>query len=153
MSLALSVRRLGSDDVALARQALRLVVEVFEEESKELSEAYVARLLARDDFWLIAALRDGTPVGGLTAHALPMTRDETTELFLYDLAVHEAHQRLGIGRALVQTLLELANAHGIHVAFVPADIEDEHALEFYRALDAEEAPVSIFTWDHSVRAL
>ncbi len=40
-----------------------------------------------------------------------------------------------------------ASVSGIHVAFVPADVEDDHALEFYRALGGEEAEVRIFTFD------
>lgn len=144
---AIVVRRLGTGEVALARQTLRLVAEVFEESSGVLSEAYVSSLLTRTEFWALAALQDGVPIGGLTAHALPLTRIEATELFIYDLAVHPAHQRQGVGRALMEALRAQAAAQGISVAFVPADNEDEHALEFYQALGGAAAPVTIFTFN------
>ena len=131
----------------LARTTLHLMAAVFDEPSDALSAAYVQSLLSRSDFWLLAALHDGAPLGGVTAHALPMTRSEATELFIYDLAVQEAHQRRGVGGALVKELRKLAAEQGITVAFVPADNEDAHALAFYRALGGEAAAVTIFTWE------
>lgn len=147
MTSAISLRRLSTNNLALARRTLELMAQVFEEPSSDLSDDYLSALLARAEFWVVAALKDGTPVGGITAHALPMTRSEATELFIYDLAVDPAHQRAGIGRALVNALRAEAAAQGITVAFVPADNDDEHALEFYRALGGAAAPVTIFTFE------
>lgn len=140
------IRRLGIDDVALARRTFQLMTVVFEEDAAPLGDGWLATILARPDFWAFAALRDGIPVGGITAHALPMTRSESHELFIYDLAVDEAHQRRGIGRLLVRTLQTEAALQGISVSFVPADHEDVHALDFYRAIGGSESPVSIFDW-------
>ncbi len=147
MNVAIEVCRLGANDVDLARQTLKLMADVFEEPSGSLSDSYVASLLARAEFWVFAALQQGVPIGGVTAHALPMTRNEATELFIYDLAVHPPYQRQGVGRALVETLRAQAAAHGIAVAFVPADNEDLHALEFYRALGGTAARVTMFTFE------
>jgi aminoglycoside 3-N-acetyltransferase I len=146
MTESLQIRRLGVNDVALARRTFHLMTVVFEEEPAPLSDDWLARLLRRPDFWGFAALRDGHPVGGITAHTLPMTRNESFELFIYDLAVDEAHQRQGIGRQLVRALQTEAAAQGISVSFVPADYEDVHALDFYRAIGGSETPVSIFDW-------
>ena len=44
------VRRLGSDEIPLARQTLRLMADVFDEPSSELSDTYVSALLRRPDF-------------------------------------------------------------------------------------------------------
>jgi aminoglycoside 3-N-acetyltransferase I len=148
MMPSLEIRRLAGGDVALARTTFALMVEVFDEaDAAPLGEPYVARLLARDDFWAFAALIDGRPVGGLTAHVLPMTRAESTELFIYDLAVRASHQRQGIGRALVDATLAAARDAGIASVFVPADNEDVHALDFYRAIGGDEAPVTFFTFE------
>jgi aminoglycoside 3-N-acetyltransferase I len=103
-------------------------------------------LLARVDFWAVVAVDEGSVVGGVTAHALPMTRNRSTELFIYDLAVRSDRQRQGIGRALVSELLASASAAGIMTSFVPADDEDTHALDFYRAIGGEESPVRFFTF-------
>ncbi len=121
-------------------------VEGGEEPAEPCSDDYVRSLLQRGDFWAVVATEGGSIVGGITAHALPMTRSQSTELFIYDLAVRIDRQRHGIGRALVNELLVLARAAGIETSFVPADDEDTHALEFYRALGGEASPVTFFTF-------
>ena len=125
----------------------RMMADVFEEPARPLSDAYVESLLARPAFWAIAALDGDEVVGGLTAHTLPMTRAEVSEVFLYDLAVRTDRQREGIGRRLVTELREAAAAADIAVMFVPADDEDVHALDFYRALGGTPAKVTIFTFE------
>lgn len=62
----------------------------------------------------------------------------------YDLAVRGDRQRQGIGRRLIAALR--AAAAGVEVVFVPAAGDDVHALECYRALGGEPAPVTIFTF-------
>ena len=124
-----------------------MMAKVFEEEHRELGDEYVDHLLARADFWVLAALDGEGVVGGLTAHALPMTRSESQELFIYDVAVHGGHQRRGVGRLLLTHLQRIAREAGILVSFVPADDEDKHALDFYRAVGGIPQKVTFFTFD------
>lgn len=140
------VKRLKAGDRELAKVLFNVMAEVFETESEELSDDYIDRLLGREDFWAIAAFADEDIVGGLTAHTLPMTRAQYSEIFIYDIAVRSDHQRKGIGRGLVAELRAQAAGVGIRELFVPADNEDVHALDFYRALGGEAAPVTIFTF-------
>lgn len=142
----MTIRRLGPGDEPRAQELFRLFADVFEEEYQALTLPYLTRLLARADFWAMAAFAGDAIVGGITAHCLPMTRAEVSELFIYDLAVAVEHQRQGIGRALVAQLLEAAAAEGIGTAFVPADNEDTHALDFYRAIGGTESPVTLFVF-------
>jgi aminoglycoside 3-N-acetyltransferase I len=122
------------------------MAEVFEEEHDHLSDEYLAQLLARDQFWALAATLGEELVGGLTAHTLPMTRSESRELFIYDIAVRVDHQRRGVGRLLVSHLTRIANDGGIHDLFVAADNEDAYAMEFYRALGGVASPITFFTF-------
>lgn len=140
------IERLTVDARQKARELFLMMADVFETDSTPLSDDYLARLLAREDFWAFAASTEGRPVGGLTAHTLPLTRSEESEVFIYDIAVRPEYQRQGIGRQLVNALREEASAIGITVLWVPADNEDTHALDFYRALGAEPEPVTIFTF-------
>ncbi len=142
-----SIRRLRAEDAELAIATFEMMAEVFEDPREPMSVAYVRRLLERDDFWVLAATAGARAIGGVTAHALPLTRVEGLELFIYDLAVHPDFQRRGVGRALMTELTTQAANAGIPVAWVPADNEDEHALEFYRSLGAAESPVTVFTLD------
>lgn len=146
----IEVRRFSRHDAAAARQLFALMAEVFGEDARPLSDLYVERILGRAEFWALAAFIDGDLVGGLTAHTLPMTRAEFSEIVIYDIAVRADRQRQGVGRRLIGTLRDMAAAHGIHDLFVPADDDDGHALEFYRALGAVGTPVTLFVFspDH-----
>lgn len=142
----LQIRRLECGDEDLARDTFAMMTSVFDEGAADLGAAYLATLLARPDFWAMAALDGEEVVGGLTAHALPMTRSPEAELFIYDLAVRADRQRRGIGRALVLATLDRAKAEGLRAAFVPADDEDAHAIAFYRAIGGRASPVTFFTF-------
>ncbi len=65
----------------------------------------------------------------------------------FEETVRPGSRRRGIGRRLMEALRTEAAREGITVAFVPADNEDRHALDFYRALGGTAAPVTIFTFD------
>jgi aminoglycoside 3-N-acetyltransferase I len=142
----MQIQRLGQGDRDRARTLFVLMASVFEEDYDDLSDDYLDRLLERADFWALAAVVDDVIVGGLTAHALPLTRSATSELFIYDLAVELAYQRQGVGRRLVDDLRSQAAALGIDTVFVPADDEDTHALAFYRAIGGMASPVTFFTF-------
>jgi aminoglycoside 3-N-acetyltransferase I len=148
MQAAPSMRsmRLKAADRDLARALFSLMAEVFEEACEPLSDGYLDRLLAREGFWALAALDGEQIIGGLTAHVLPMTSAETSELFIYDVAVRRDRQRSGVGRRLIADLRDQAAAAGIAVLFVPADNDDTHALDFYRALGGVASPVTFFTF-------
>lgn len=98
--MVMQIRRLLSQDVQLARQTFVTMGDVFDEGGwPPLSDGYLTDLLQQASVWAYAALVDGQPIGGLTAHALPMTRAATAELLIYDLAVRADWQRRGVGRA------------------------------------------------------
>jgi aminoglycoside 3-N-acetyltransferase I len=130
----IEIRRLGPQDRQIARTTFVLMAKVLAERRVVMSDAYIDRLWARSGFWLFAAQDGETPVGGLTAHTLPMTTFEGSEVFIYDIAVAPGHQRRGIGRRLVDALGSSARSAGISMMFVLADDEDSGALDFYRAL-------------------
>lgn len=145
------VARLGQGDLEAARRTFTVMAEVFEEDHVELSIEYLQCLLARSDFWCFTATVGDETVGGLTAHTLMMTSVEAAEVFLYDIAVHADYQRLGIGRGLVEALRRDASTSGIETVFVPADNDDTHALDFYRALGGTPSQVTFFEFGRDER--
>ncbi|WP_125617067.1 GNAT family N-acetyltransferase [Specibacter cremeus] len=143
---AIDVRRLVRGEHAAARGLFAMMAGVFGEDSEPLGDDYLDRLLGAESFWALAAFAGPDIVGGLTAHTLPMTRCPSSELFIYDLAVHPAHQRRGIGGRLVRELRDAAAQIGLHEIFVLADTEDQQALDFYRAQRAVGSSVTLFTF-------
>lgn len=123
------------------------MLEAFEEEPSALSDTYIEGLLRRPDFWVISASVNDEVVGGLTAHTLPMTRSESEEVFLYDIAVLERFRRVGAGRMMIDCLRASALDVGIGVVFVPVEEVDDEAVEFYRSLQGTESTVRFFVWE------
>ena len=140
------VSRLTPRDRELARRLFATMAEVFGQGSESLSDTYIDRILAREDFWAIAACVDDLIVGGLTAYTLPMTSSASSEIFIYDIAVRSDYQRRGVGRRLLTELRTRAAASGISVVFVSADNADTDALDFYRALGGAASPVTVYTF-------
>ena len=138
-------KRLTPPDAEQARDLFQMVAQVFGEDSKRLSLAYVTELLSRADFLALGAFTTA-PIGGLTAFFLPTTRFEGRELFIYDIAVHPSHQRRGIGQALFTAAHDLAHTQGAANTWLAADNEDRHALDFYRALGGDGCAVTMFTF-------
>jgi len=139
-------RRLTSGDRELARRMFVMMAEVFEEQNERVCDGYIDRVLNREEFWAIAAFIGDDIVGGLTAHTLPMTRAEASEVLLYDLAVRRDYQRRGVGRQLLTTLREAAADGGIQDVFVAADTSDMHAVRFYTALGGVSSSVTHFSF-------
>jgi aminoglycoside 3-N-acetyltransferase I len=136
------VRILGSADVASMRAMLTMFGEAFEDldayTARQPDDSYLARLLAGDNFVALAAFDGLRVVGGLAAYVLPKFEQARAELYIYDLAVDEAHRRRGVATALIEALKSLAAARGIYVIFVQADRGDDAAIALYTTLGVRE---------------
>jgi aminoglycoside 3-N-acetyltransferase I len=141
-SVPFSIRQLASDDVALMEAMLMIFGEAFDEveaySAARPSKAYLERLLGSDYFIALAALKNGTVVGGIAAYELQKFEQERSEIYIYDLAVAGAHRREGIATALIQELKKIAAARAAYVIFVQADIGDAPAIALYTKLGARE---------------
>lgn len=136
------VKALDPNDLAKLRGMLVLFGRTFEEPdtyvTKQPSDEYLAGLLASPTFIAIAAL-DGTEVvGGLAAYVLPKFEQARSEIYIYDLAVSEAHRRRGVATGMIRKLQALAADLGAWVIFVQADYGDDPAIELYTKLGTRE---------------
>jgi aminoglycoside 3-N-acetyltransferase I len=142
LSLPVSIRQLASDDVAQMEAMLTTFGEAFDEvetySAARPSPAYLERLLGSDHFIALAALKDGSVVGGIAAYELQKFERERSEIYIYDLAVAQTHRRKGIATALIQELKKIAAAHGAYVIFVQADRGDAPAIALYTKLGVRE---------------
>ena len=139
---AASIRQLGPADIALMEAMLAMFGEAFGEVETfsvaRPNRSYLERLLAREHFIALAALRDGAVVGGLAAYELEKFEQERSEIYIYDLAVAEGHRRMGIATALIEHLRAIGRARGAYVVFVQADHVDPPAIALYTKLGKRE---------------
>lgn len=118
------------------------------------TEAWAARFLSREGHHLLVAFDDvgDVPIGFVsgveTTHP-----DKGTEMFLYELSVHEDHRRRGVGAALVDALAELARGRGCYGMWVGTESDNTAALATYRAAGAAPPePYVTLDWTFGNRA-
>lgn len=137
-----SVRRLTSADVALLHDLNVLFGEAFHDLETYCAEppgdTYLAGLLAREHIVTLVALSGEEVIGGLVAYELDKFERARRELYIYDLAVAEAHRRQGVATALIERLREIAAKRGSWVIYVQADYGDEPAIALYEKLGIRE---------------
>jgi len=145
--MSIEIKHLTKEDISKFTSLINLFNMVFEEESKIGSEANSFQLLNSKYFVALVALVENEVVGGLTAYELPMYYSNSSEIFLYDLAIKPEYQRMGIGKRLLQSLKEYCLQNGIEEFFVLAHEEDEHAIAFYRATGGRGERVVNFLYE------
>jgi aminoglycoside 3-N-acetyltransferase I len=124
------------------RAVLNMFGKVFQDvetySGSQPGTAYLERLLGSDTFIALAALKGDEVVGGLAAYVLPKFEQERSEVYIYDLAVADAHRREGIATALIMELKGMASLRGAYVIFVQADHGDDPAIALYTKLGVRE---------------
>jgi aminoglycoside 3-N-acetyltransferase I len=138
MHAAFNIRQLTPFDVAAVRALNGLFGVAFEEPETYGAEVpppdYLRRLLGRPHVIVLVALAGEEVAGGLVAYELEKLERVHSEIYLYDLAVAEAHRRRGIATALIERLCALAAERGSSVVYVQADWADEPAKALYGKL-------------------
>jgi aminoglycoside 3-N-acetyltransferase I len=137
-----TIRQLTADDVGVMHGLLTMFGKAFEDaeayDGNRPSETYLKKLLGSDAFIALAAIVNNEVVGGLAAYELTKFEQARSEIYIYDLAVDEAHRRQGIATNLILELKKIAAARGAYVIYVQADLEDDPAIELYTKLGVRE---------------
>ena len=114
---------------------IKLYENVFEMETfKYPSHNYLKKILKNENIIFVVAKYEDDIIGGLTAHQLASTYFEANEVYVYDLAVHQKFQRMGIGSKLIEELKEISCSNGDKEIFLQADIVDKYAIDFYNKI-------------------
>jgi aminoglycoside 3-N-acetyltransferase I len=141
------VKKLTRQDIDQFTALIRVFEDVFEMENFVMpDEAYLQNLLATDSFFVFVALSDNAVVGGLTCYILQQYYSTSPLVYIYDLAVKTDRQRRGIGKLLMSSLTSYCKNIGAEAVFVQADLEDGHALDFYRATGGTAAQTVNFDY-------
>lgn len=141
-------KRLTNQDISAFESLVNLFNSIFEEPQTNIqSEANLVKLLNNEKFIALATFSGNEVIGGLTAYEIPMYYSENSEIFLYDMAVKEEYQRMGVGKQLITSLKEHCIGNGIKTFFVLAHAEDEHAIEFYHSTGGKSEKVVNFLYE------
>ncbi len=114
-------------DAKEARRLDKLAPEVFD---GPVDEAQLAAFIADSRHLMILAVDDDTVVGMLSAVEY-LHPDKAPQMWINEVGVTPAHRRRGIGRKLVESLLELAKARGCTVAWLGTEPDNIAAQRCY----------------------
>ena len=142
MSDAVTVRRLGPPDVEALRALNVMFAAAFDDQETYAvappDDRWIREVLAKPHVIALAAEAGGAVVGGLVAYELDKLEQARREVYIYDLAVAEAHRRQGVATALIERLREIAAERGAWVIYVQADYGDDPAITLYTKLGVRE---------------
>jgi ribosomal protein S18 acetylase RimI-like enzyme len=135
----MEIRTLGPGDEARVVAASHLF-------DAPADEGATRRFLGADGHHLLIAYVGDYAAGFVSG--VEMTHpDKGTEMFLYELGVDEGHRRVGLGRALVEALRELARLRGCYGMWVLTDHDNIAPLATYEAGGgSREGDQVMLTW-------
>jgi aminoglycoside 3-N-acetyltransferase I len=142
MADGFTLRRLGPGDTALFRALNAMFGKAFDDAGAyggaPPSDDYLETLLSKEHIIPLVALAGGAVIGGLVAYELDKFEQARREIYIYDLAVDEAHRRQGVASALIRELGAIAAGRGAWVIYVQADYGDDPAIALYTKLGRRE---------------
>jgi ribosomal protein S18 acetylase RimI-like enzyme len=103
----------------------------------ELRSEWVQQFLTQPEHHLCIAYLSGQASGFVSGVELTHP-DKGTEMFLYELSVDERFRRLGIGKALVAALVDLAHHRGCYGMWVLTDSDNVAAVRTYTSAGLSE---------------
>lgn len=135
----MNFKKLCSEDISYFEDLIVLFEEVFEMKEFSMPKSeYLRGMLAKENFHVFVALKEGTVIGGLTAYTLNQYYSERPLAYIFDLAVANRWQRQGIGNALITEVKSHFQRSGYAEVFVQADRIDDYAVDFYRKTNPSE---------------
>ena len=92
---------------------------------------------------------DNDTVIGMASAVEYFHPDKQPQLWINEVGVAATHRKRGIGRRMVQALLEVANERGCTFAWLGTDIDNEAAQACFGAVPEVEKPQPflLYEWD------
>jgi len=127
-----TVKVLSSSDLPLLMNAADGVFD------NPVDEKYASEFLADPRHHIAAAFSEGLVIGFASAvHYIHP--DKPTELWINEVGVAPAHQNKGVGKAIMNELLQLARGLGCVNAWVLTDRSNEAANKLYKSAGGQVA--------------
>ncbi len=141
------IKKLKKGDELTFQKLILMFHEVFETNSNIPNLSYLKGLLANSAFVAYVIIHEDEVIGGLTAYELPMYYADSSELFIYDIAVKATFQRKGLGKKLLSSLGNYCKIVNAELMFVASNEEDKHAVEFYHSIGGKSEKVVHFNYN------
>ena len=133
------IRRLGPGEGALARASLMALLEPPEWRSEAGPSAeHLEKALADTDVYLLLAFAGDQAVGFVSAYRMPSLTEDGHMAYLYDVYVGSEHRRVGVGRQLVDAVLDACRKDGVGSVWVGTDGPNLAAQRLYESAGAVE---------------
>ena len=147
-SMALEIKKLSQSEISLAKELIILwEMEDGNLNPKIPNDNYLNDLLSKNSFHVFVALENNKVVGGLTAYELEMFPKEETEMFLYEIGVHENYRQKGIAAKLIEELKKICLEKNIKIIFVGTSTDNKPAQQLYTASGGEMEEIPWFTYN------
>ncbi len=76
--------------------------------------------------------------------------DKPPAMFVNEVGVREEWQKQGIGRAVMERLIDVARARGCQGIWLGTEPDNEPALALYRSMGGDEVMFVGFGWDDAL---
>ncbi len=140
----MQIKLLGPGDEALFKRA----EDLFWPGGTTLERA--TELLREPTFVMVVALEDGGDVMG-RVHGHVLHRFDATDFLIYEVDAVEAHQRKGVGRAMLEFLKRLAEERGWREMWVLTEVDNAAGNALYASaggtLEGSPANMYVFATD------
>jgi ribosomal protein S18 acetylase RimI-like enzyme len=133
MGEQISVERLGPFGGAELARALEDLIPKQERQGPLPSARYLGDLLASPATYVFLARWGQVPVGYLSAYRFPRLDQVGDQVYLFDIEVDSAARRRGIGRQLVERLLDACRADTVPLVWAGTALDNVAAQRTFEA--------------------
>ncbi|MDH3439724.1 MAG: GNAT family N-acetyltransferase [Gammaproteobacteria bacterium] len=140
--MTIEIRVLGEGDAAVLDNVAEGVFD------NEIVPDMARRFLADSAHHMVVALEDGVVVGMASGNDY-LHPDKPVMFWVNEMGVAPSHQRRGIGKKLLQRILDRARELGREEAWLGTEVDNVAARALYKSLDGEEESFVMYTYDFS----
>ena len=145
--MAVTIKRLSAGDEAVL-EFLALHDSDFDVDERgapgqPLEPKIAKQFLENQDVLFWVAFEEKNPIGFLQCNVVPLRSGQGLELLLYEIGVHHAWRRQGVGKNLMAQMVDWMQHQNLDTVWVLAD--NPVAVEFYRLSGFEiETPQPVY---------
>lgn len=133
MTETLRTARLGPGDAGALARALPGLVPAEERAGRGPSLEHLTAVLAGSANYVFLSRQGRTAVGYLCAYRFPRVESSGTQVYLFNLEVAADYRGRGIGRSLVESLLEACRADGVGLVWAGTALDNVAAQRTFEA--------------------